>query len=188
MKQEKSRVDTPHPFLQKTEDTPFKDKRNQWFTRALFFEYRRPDFKPMFTLKDKDYRNYKSLKRIYMSYDHVPGYEYDFVMENLGGWEHWERLQASPDVGKHIAEWKTLKDIQIKSEAIKIIMKVARNPDSGSCVPAAKYLTDKGYLEKGAKGRPSKEEREAKLKENKQIVKELDADLKRLGIIQGGKV
>lgn len=180
-------TDEKHPFLIKTDDSVFKDKRNQWLTRALFFEYSHPGITPIFTMKDDDYKGYKSLKKIYLAYDHIPEFEYEFANEVLGGWEHWERLQASPDINRHIESWKKEKDIQLRAEAIRNVIRTARSADKAS-LQAARYLADKGYLEKAdGRGRPSKSEREARLKEDKAVIKEVDEDLKRLGLIHGGK-
>ena len=93
--------------------TAFKDDKGRWLTIALFFEYRSnaEENLALFCLKDDDHtgsdgRVYVSLKKRYMSYDHVPGYEHDFALAELGGWEHWERLQANKMLREHIDNWR----------------------------------------------------------------------------------
>ena len=57
-------------------------------TQSLFWELRYgvdEKYPPVFTLKAEDIERegiqYLSLKKIYMTYDHVPGLEYDFAID-----------------------------------------------------------------------------------------------------------
>lgn len=121
-----------------------------------------------------------------MSYDHIPGYEYEFAEEVLGGWEHWQLL-CSYAIKEQVKQWREELNIKLKAKAIRSIIQTATSNDK-SALQAAKYLADEGYIQKEqTRGRPSKEEKERALRESQMIKDELDDDLKRLGIIQGGK-
>ena len=78
----------------------YKDDLGRYRTQSLFWELRHgvdtSKYPPVFTTKDEDIERdgveYKSLKKIYMSYDHIPGFEYEFALEHLGSWDHWNKL------------------------------------------------------------------------------------------------
>jgi len=175
--------DTPHPFLANTNNSPFKDKRNKWFTTGLFFEFNTgvPE-KPMFTTKSHDHRGCKSLKKIYLEYPHVPGYEYEFAETILGGWEHWLRLQASPILKPIIEGWKEELETKHKCKSIAAIVAMANDEEDKNRMQAAKYLAEKGYADKATKGRPSKLEKEAALKREVDTSNEYADDMQRLGL------
>lgn len=157
-------------------NSPFRDKNGQWLTRALFLETRSANFEPMFTLKDDDFEGYPSLKKIYMAYSHVPGCEYDFANEHLGGWVHWCKVAGS-QIGPHVAQWREELTIKLKADAMKNII-LSSLGDGAVALQAAKYIDSSGYNMK--RGRPSKLEKEAKLKQDTAINKEIEEDLKRL--------
>lgn len=172
-----------HAFIKKVGKSPFKDERNQWRTRNLFLELRSRTETPMFTIYDEDRKGCKSLKKIYMSYNHIPGYEYDFAVNELGGWEHWQILQGTSSLKEMIQQWKNELDIKIKAKALRNVMYVASDKKNAQQLSASRYLADKGYVPKDeSRGRPSKSEREAKLKEDIKIKEELADDMTRLGI------
>lgn len=176
-----------HPFLSNPTNNKFKDSRNQWITRGIFYEFRGDSMEPLYTLKEDDFKGCKSLKKIYMSYEHIPGYEYEFAENELGGWEHWQRLQASEVLNVHFKQWREELDVKLRAKAIKNIILTAYGKDKNS-LQAARYLADKGYIPPEQKrGRPSKEEKARALREESLVREEVDEDMKRLGIIQGGK-
>lgn len=119
-----------------------------------------------------------------MSFNHIPHYEYEFACSVLGGWEHWQKLCGSA-IREQVKQWREELDIRIRATAVKNIMLTAYGDDKNS-LQAARYLADKGYVSSG-RGRPSKEERERIIKEDKIIKEELNEDAVRLGLIQGGK-
>ena len=95
------------------------DSQSRYRTRSLFWETRNIDieekWEPLFTIKDKPHtvkaigraglNTYPSLKQIYMSYDHVPGHEYEFAMDIFGSWKHWNVLCLST-LRDMIQEWR----------------------------------------------------------------------------------
>jgi len=171
-----------HPFLSNTDNSPFKDSRNKWFTSGLFFEFRNDGCEPMFTIKSHDHKGYKSLKKIYLSYPHVPGYEYEFAETILGGWDHWLKMQASPKLKPIIDSWKEELETKHKCRSIAAIVGMANDEEDKNRMQAAKYLAEKGYSEKATKGRPSKLEKQAALKAEMDRNNEYDEDLQRLGL------
>lgn len=175
------------------------DKFGRVRTQSLFWETRasgRKDMLPFFTIKDKPHTvqsdfddsmiTYPSLKQVYFSYDHIPGMEYEFASEVFGSWDVWLKLNQS--VLKDLfQQWRDELDIKLKAEAIKKII-VASKQVSSSGVAAAKYLADKGYMDKKV-GRITNEEKERVTKEAAGMHRELEADMLRLGmqVVNGGK-
>jgi hypothetical protein len=171
------------------DNNPFKDHKGQWFTRALFLELTQSgsDVKPMFTVKEHDYKGCKSLKKLYMSYEHIPDYEYEFATEVLGGWVHWQRLQKSPIVMEMITQWREELTIKLKAQAMRNIINTTL-AEGAVGLQANKYLSDMGYA--GSKrGRPSKAEKEQLAKQELAVDREIEGDLERIGLkaINGGK-
>lgn len=171
-----------HPYLSNVDNNPFKDNRNQWFTTGLFFEFKSDAVEPMFVLKGNDRNGLKSLKNIYLSWPHVPGYEYEFAEQVLGGWEHWLAMQGSSRLKPHIDAWKEELLIKHKCKSVAAIVGMANNEEDKNRMQAAKYLAEKGWTEKSTKGRPSKLEKEAALKAEMDRNTEYDEDLHRLGL------
>lgn len=177
-----------------------KDKLGRFRTQSLFWEYafinnlREEEnvLDPIWTIKDYEIEKegivYPSLKQVYMSYDHIPGFEYDFAMEVFNSWDHWVKLTDASNVDLRSAfrSWREELDIKLKAQAIKSLITTSRIDDSKG-FNAAKYLADKGYAPQ--RGRPSKEEVEREKRVQAGVSKELEADMKRLGlsIINGSK-
>lgn len=176
-----------------------KDEYHRARTQSLFWELRREDagdrverIPPLFTIKDRDHTvdgvTYPSLKKIYMSYDHIPGFEYEFAMDVFGSWEHWDRLINESAVRKYLKDWRMELEIKLKAKAMSQLIKASRENDPKG-FQAAKYLADSGYRESGKKGRPSKEEVERERKIAAGVSETLAADMERLGlsVVTGGK-
>lgn len=173
-----------------------KDKMFRYRTTSLFWETRtsiRPteiDYDPIFTLKDrdiiKDGVTLYSLKNIYMAYDHIPEYEYEFALDVFGSWDQWQRLANDSTIRTHIKDWRLEVEVKLKAEAIRAMLAASREGDAKG-VAAAKYIADKGYSVK--RGRPSKEEVERERKISAGVSKDLEHDMERLGlsVVNGGK-
>ena len=187
--------------IKKYEFSELKDKMGRFRTQSLFWEYafinnvREEEniLDPIFTLKDQDIVKegitYPSLKKIYLSYDHVPGFEYEFAIDVFNSWDHWVKLadNSTADIKAHIRSWREELEIKLKAKAIKSIMQTSLMDDAKG-FNAAKYLADKGYTP--TRGRPSKEELERHKKVEAGVNKELEEDMARLGlsVVNGGKV
>lgn len=169
------------------------DDMGRYRTVSLFWEVRRDrsdeaDFTPIFTLKSRDHTvgdiTYISLKRLYMSYDHTPGMEYEFAMDVFGSWDHWLKLQKS-SIKHEFKQWQEELRVKLKAEAIKAMITASRSDDARG-VAAAKYLADEGYTNT-KRGRPSKEEITRTLKEEASGQRDLASDMERLGMSIVGK-
>jgi hypothetical protein len=177
-----------------------KDKLGRFRTQSLFWEFaflnnlREEEnvLDPIWTIKDYDIEKegivYPSLKQIYMSYDHIPGFEYDFAMEVFNSWDHWVKLTDSSNASlrTEFKAWREELEIKIKANAIRAVMQKSKMDDAQG-FNAAKYLADKGYAP--TRGRPSKEEVEREKKIQAGVSKELESDMERLGlkVINGTK-
>lgn len=167
---------------------PFKDALSKWRTASLFWDACEPHQRgphTIYTLHEEDIvrdgKTYKSLKKIYMSYDHIPFHEYEFANDWLGGWPHWDMMATRGVViiRNAISSWRMELEIKLKSMAIKSMIKSARE-DGVKGFSAAKYLADKGYAT--VRGRPSKEEIEREKKMAAGISQELEEDMERIGL------
>jgi hypothetical protein len=162
-----------------------KDTQGRYRTQSLFWEMRSSALDPIYTTKDEDIVRdkvtYKSLKKIYMSYDHAPGFEYDFALATLGSWNHWLKLcnNATEEIRVMIKEWRDELDMRIKSQNINAIMVQARDNDAKG-LQAAKYLVEKGYTKRA--GRPSKEDVDRELKVDAKAAREQQDDMERIGL------
>lgn len=173
-----------------------KDDMGRFRTQSLFWELRMKEetekYPPIFSLKDYDLEKdtivYPSLKQIYMSYDHIPGYEYEFAIDVFNSWDHWNKLanDTIPAIKSVIKDWREELDIRLKAQALKSLILTSRLDDVKG-FNAAKYLADKGYAPQ--RGRPSKEEVEREKRIQAGTSKELEDDMKRLGlsVVNGGK-
>lgn len=155
-------------------------------THSLFWELRTDNNEPLYTIKDDDIERdgvkYLSLKKIYMSYDHIPGFEYQFALDTLGSWKHWEKLcnDSSEQIKSLIQEWRDELDIRITAINLKAIIAQAVDNDPKG-LQAAKWLVEKGYATRKA-GRPSKEDVQRELKVDAKAAKEHKDDLERIGL------
>ena len=166
-------------------NNPLKDRKGSWRLGTLFYEHSVPGHEAYWTTMDEDRfvkeenKLYPSLKKIYMSYDHVPGHEYEFATERLGGWEHWIRLTKGFQTRAFIAQWREELEIKIKANAIKSMIKTSIEGGSPGTT-ASKWLAEKGYVP--TRGRPSKEEKAGFLKQEDAVNKEIEDDLARVGL------
>lgn len=165
----------------------------QFKTISLFWEFRQfsaDHVEPVFTLKphdvEKEGKVYPSLKQIYLTYDHVPGFEYEFATDIFGSWDHWLKIVESKMLKDYIQSWRDELDVRIKAQALKAMMHASRDNDAKG-INAAKYLADKGYVSR--RGRPSKAELERERKIQAGAVKELNDDMERIGlkVVEGNK-
>jgi hypothetical protein len=165
---------------------PLKEPTNSnYLTTSLFWETRKPDQKhtPIFTTKNHEHVvdgvEYISLKRIYMSYDHVPGLEYEFALDVFDNWEHWVYLAENSNLKHKVREWREELEIRIKAQAMFTILRQSRDKEKG--FQAAKTLVTDEHKEK-RRGRPSKEEVERQKKIAAGVNDTLAADMERLGL------
>lgn len=163
-------------------NNPLKDKDGRFRTYSLFIEKATENNTPIWTLKEEDVTVdgvlYPSLKKIYFSYDHIPGYEYDFAVENLTSWEYWTKLTGS-GLRAIFQEWRDELEVRIKARSIKTLIKTTTE-GGAAAANAAKYLAEKGYAPK--RGRPSKEEVQRERLISAGVEKEVQDDIERMNL------
>jgi len=144
----------------------YKTANGQYLTIGMFFETAEVrNTSTIFTLKDEDLekngKTYKSLRLLYMTYNHIPHSEYDFANECLGGWRHWLKMQESPQLKHHIEAWREEMEVKLRANAVKEVISTSTTEKG---FQAAKWIAEGGYAPKKA-GRPSKEmvERERRI-------------------------
>lgn len=155
------------------------DPFGRYRTYSLFIEKPTEGMDPLWTLKDIEYKGYPSLKQIYFSYEHIPGLEYDFAIEIIGSWEHWDKLSNTSGLRSIFKEWRDELEIRNRSRALRSIIGTAKESTAAGTT-AAKYLVERGYASK--RGRPSKEEVERERKIQVGVEKDLEDDLARVGL------
>jgi hypothetical protein len=147
-----------------------KDNQGRYRTLSLFKEYKQEGFKWYWTIPQ--------LKKIYLEYNHIPHYEYEFANDHFEDWQHWEKV-ADGGMKFAVDEWRAELDVKIKSKGINALIKIASG-DGASAIQAAKYLAEKGYAQK--RGRPSKAEVEGEKKRQAGDSELLKRDAERIGI------
>ena len=168
-----------------------KDTFGRFRTESLFLEtsksFRREEYPPVFTLKDREYKGLPSIKRIYMSYNHIPGLEYEFASDVFGSWAHWVKIYDGSKITPYVEIWRDELEIAVRAKALKAIMENALM-DGAKGSSSAKYLAEASWRG-SSRGRPSKEEVKRELKVQAGIAKHFDEDLERIGlsVISGGK-
>lgn len=168
-------------------NNPWRDEKNVWLTQSLFYEFAKQDkSKCLYTIYERDRivkdKVYKSIKNIYLNYNHIPGHEYEFANEYFGGWEHWKKLQASAqNVRDVIKAWQDELEVKLKAQAVKGIISAALE-GGNTGFQANKWLSDKGWIPQ--KGRPKKADiqREARIAAG--VSKEIEEDLHRLKLVK----
>lgn len=164
------------------------DTTGRFRTAGLFWEYRKSagleeKYPPLFTIRDKDRtidgKFYRSLKAIYFTYDHIPGYEYEFAMDVFGSWDHWVWMTTKTQVRGELTKWREEYSIMLKNIAHKTL--IAQSKDTEKGLAAAKMIVSDEHEGK-KRGRPSNAEKAMKLKSEAGIRETLDEDMQRLGI------
>lgn len=169
-------------------------KNFQFFTKALFHEYRsevlqksktktHPFEECPFTLKPYDIRDKdgnvvsKSLKSLYLAYEDP--YEYRFAEDVFGSYPHWELLSKTTFMVPHITKWREELGRKLKSIAFKTIIKQTKK---GSINAAnAMFSREWERINKRDVGRPkSTRELEEQKQKNIEHLHATKEDLKRL--------
>ena len=168
-----------------------RDVMNNFLTVSLFWETRNPKnekkYPPLFTIKNIEHVvkdvEYVSLKRVYMSYDHMPGMEYEFAMDVFGDWQQWQEIAEKSALKDLVAEWRSEVDIRVRAQALKTLLLQSKEN-----IAASRAILANEHKE-AKRGRPSKDEVARERKIAAGVRENLDADLARLGIsvVEGGR-
>ena len=132
----------------------FKDTMNRWLTAGLFHETSSKEGTSLYSL-DK-------AREKFLELSDMTGYK--FSQEMLGGYQHWQALEASK-ISFYLEEWKDELEVKMRSESLSRIVEVA---ESGH-YQSNKFLMDRGWDTRGA-GRPSKLEVAKQVKQNAKVV------------------
>lgn len=164
-----------------------KNDRGVVRTKSLFYELSYGNTEHViFNLKDEDQvvdgKTFVSLPNLYRSLVANDPTEYTFAIAVFGYWDIWDYIRKSPPLKSHVAKWRREVEVRIKSEAIQIIAKEAKEGGRSSFT-AAKLLLDRGWLEKEEASKAkaklaAKEEEEM----NKAAIDLMGEDAVRLGL------
>ena len=161
-------------------DSPLKDVTGRYLTRGLLDEL------SVASNNDK-YPTRCSLKEAHDLYMEIADpTEYEFARALLYSpdtnfWDHWNRLLNTNEFMAHLARWREELEIQIRSEAIKSMIDLARSKQKGAAI-AAKWVAERGWEPKRGAGRPTKDHSEREKKIAEALTTSVNADAKRLGV------
>lgn len=154
---------------------------NKYRTQSLFWEYRNENVTSYFTTQKRDRvidgRLHLSLYRLYMEI--ADPTEYLFAQEVFQDWEQWERITKNNILAGRlrIPQWRTELELKIRSMGIQANIMEAKDGN----VAAGKWLAERKWNPRKA-GAPSKNEVIREMKISRQLDKETEDDLQRLGI------
>lgn len=156
-------------------------------TKGLFYElsYQNPA-NVLFTLKDEDIlvndKILQSLPKLYRAIVPNDPTEYTFAITVFGYWDIWDTIRNAPQVKVHVDRWRKEVEIKVKSEAIQIIAKEAKEGGRSSFT-AAKLLLDRGWLDPIETNKAKKKLRDKEEEEmNKAALNQIGEDAARLGL------
>lgn len=154
----------------------FIDGGGKRVTVGLFKEFGRPDmkFKPWASLED--------WKQVFL--DCRDPTEYKAAMTLVGDWGHWQDIRNHPTIKPHVDRWHEELAVKLQSEAVVAMVGHAKQQGGTA---AAKWLAERGWAVEGSKkpvGRPKKEPEGV---DSDAVEKRVVGDLKRLGLVVGGK-
>ena len=159
-----------------------KDSMGRFRTMSLFVENKHPRYPAPFTLKDWDHRGGLSMYQMYM--DHGDPTEYTQAIAMLGSWRHWQVLTTTDWFEPYIVRWREELRVKFESDRYKEMSDVAEeHKGTPQGVAATKWLADRySTPQKPKRGRPSKDEKKAALKEATNEEQLLQEEAERLGI------
>lgn len=159
-----------------------KDNMGRFRTKSLFIEMKHPDYSAPYTLKPYDHKGCMSMYRKYMEIGDPTEYEQAIAL--LGSWRHWVQLTSTNWFGEYINEWRKELKIKFESDRYQEMIEVAeKHKGTPMGVQATKWLAER-YSEdtKPKRGRPSKAEKQAALKQEQEEDKLLAEEQERLGL------
>ena len=158
-----------------------KDVQGRWRTRSLFVEETTtPDIDTLWCLREGSWKGKPSMKDLYM--DMQDPTEYKFAMATLGSWDHWKVLCNTKWFSVIIEEWRDELATKLRATAIDTIKNISKDTDDTRALQAARYLADKGWVDKQNQGRPSKEVVEGTKKRLAQKASVMDEHAERIGL------
>lgn len=157
-----------------------KDSMGRFRTLSLFVEHKHDKYPAPFTLKPYPHKNRMSMYQKYMEIGDPT--EYSQAIALLGNWDHWQVL-CNCDWFP-VEKWR--EELRVKMESDRYLemedvsKNCARTPQG---VAATKWLAERyGTKPAPKRGRPSKAEKAAALKQEVESKDELLEDAERLGL------
>jgi len=166
-----------------------KDSQGRFRTQSLFWEHRHESYPAHFTTKkhqiSRDGKTYISLYEKYMEISDPT--EYQVAIRLLGSWDHWQALLGSKWFQELVTEWRNELRVKMESERyFEMIEEVDNATASGKDarkIQATKWLAERYTpAEQKRRGRPTKEEKKAHLKEVERDAQDLAADAASIGM------
>jgi hypothetical protein len=136
----------------------------------------------MFTLKETDHEGYPSLYRLYMETGDPT--EYQFAVQHLDGWTHWQALTAAKWFQPYVEAWRAELEVKLSSEALARIRAVSADTANPNHYHANKHLLELARKPADARkrGRPMKGSSPTEETYERAILREIAEDAKRLGV------
>ena len=159
-----------------------KDVMGRFRTQSLFVENKLDKYPAPFTLKPYDHRGCISMYRKYMEIGDPT--EYSQAIGLLGSWKHWQTLCAAPWFEPYITEWRDELKTKFESDRFREMSEVAETQKgTPQGVQATKWLAERySKVESPKRGRPSKAEKKAALKQELEEDELLNEEAARLGL------
>lgn len=163
----------------------FKDAQGRYRTQSLFIETPHDSYPAYFTTKrynvEKNGKQYHSLYLKYMEIGDPT--EYQVAKRLFGSWQHWEALCKAKWFLALVSEWR--EELKVRMASDRYWEMVDYKDNGGPTgIQATKWLDERYADKKSAKrGRPSKAEKEARLKAMTSESEQNEEDAKRLKLI-----
>lgn len=123
---------------------------------------------------------YPSIYQLYLEMSDPT--EFNFANTYFLGMDHWRKLEKAPFFKPHLEKMRSDLELKLKAEAVQRIREEATKESSKNYFQSLKWLAEKGYAEKAAKGRPSKAQVERAAKDQAEQNTELKDILGRLNL------
>ena len=160
-----------------------KDSMGRYRTQSLFWENRHPDYPAPYTLKNKAHQGRISMYERYMEIGDPT--EYTQAIALLGSWEHWVLLTKCKWFQQYIQAWREELRVKFESDRFRQMEEVAeKQKGTPQGVAATRWLAERysSPAPKTKRGRPSKDEKNALLKEAADEDRLLLEESQRLGL------
>ena len=151
-------------------DFAVKDGAGRWLTRSLIKELSSDD--APYSLDE--------MHDIYVETEDPT--EHKAAMALLGSWEHWEAMTRCVPFKKILEGWRTEMSVRIRSRAIMYIHDLSVQPNG---FQAARWLAEKGWVEKASKGRPRQDDIDRAAKEEAGVRDSIANDGARISLLRG---
>ena len=159
-----------------------KDSMGRPRTQSLFVEMKHDKYPAPYTLKPYDHRGRMSMYRKYMEIGDPT--EYSQAIGLLGSWKHWTQLCNCEWFKPYITEWRNELKVKFESDRYREMQEVADTcKGTPQGVQATKWLAERySRVEAPKRGRPSKAEKAAALREATEEQELLAEEHQRLGL------